>query len=119
VLIKESMDNIADVIRVFQNVKVNPYVIQDADELNEEDFPPETMTVIVTAKAMAANFTKLAAYPWLYMVSHHERNLYILDHGRGNSPDAFSEEYVVTRLLRRSAPRQRIREREVHHSSAA
>jgi signal transduction histidine kinase len=119
VLIKESMDNVADVIRVFQNVKVNPYVIQGVDELNAEDFPPEAVTVMVNAKTMAANFTKLAAYPWLCMVSHHERNLYILDHGRGNRPEAFSEEYVVSRLLRRSLPRQRIRERETHHSPVA
>lgn len=114
VLIKDSMDNLADVIRVFQNVKVNPFVIQGADELNEEEFPTESMTVIVNAKTMAANFTKLAAYPRLFMVSHHERNLYILDHGKGNRPDAFSEDYVVNRILRRGALRQRIREREAH-----
>jgi signal transduction histidine kinase len=119
VLVKGSMDNIADVIRVFQNVKVNPYIIQDADELNEEDFPTESMTVIVNAKTMAANFTKLAAYSRLFMVSHHERNLYILDHGKGNRPDAFSEEYVVSRILRRGGTRHRIRERETHHSSFA
>lgn len=119
VLIKDSMDNLADLIRVFQNVKVNPYVIQSADELNEEDFPTETMTVIVNAKTMAASFTKLAAYSRLFMVSHHERNLYILDHGKGNRPDSFSEEYVVNRLLRRGVARPRIRERETHHSPAA
>jgi signal transduction histidine kinase len=119
VLIKDSMDNLADIIRVFQNVKVNPYVIQGAEDLNEEEFPPETMTLIVNAKTMAANFTKLAAYPRLFMVSHHERNLYILDHGKGNRPDAFSEDYVVNRILRRGVMRQRIREREAHHSPAA
>jgi hypothetical protein len=53
------------------------------------------------------------------MVSHHERNLYILDHGKGNRPDAFSEEYVVSRILRRGGTRHRIRERETHHSSFA
>jgi signal transduction histidine kinase len=118
VLIKDSMDNLGDVIRVFQNVKVNPFVIQGADELNEDEFPTDSMTVIVNAKAMAANFTKLAVYPRLFMVSHHERNLYILDHGKGNRPDAFSEDYVVNRILRRGALRQRIRERETHHSPA-
>jgi signal transduction histidine kinase len=118
VLIKDSMDNLADIIRVFQNVKVNPFVIQSADELNEEEFPTENMTVIVNAKTMAADFTKLAAYSRLFMVSNHERNLYILDHGKGNRPDAFSEEYVVNRILRRGVLRQRIRERETHHTPA-
>ncbi len=119
VIIKDSMDNIADVIRVFQNVKVNPFIVQEVGDLNEDAFPSESMTVLVTAKAMAANFTKLAAYPLLYMVSCHERNLYILDHGKGNRPEAFSEEYVVKRFLRRGAQRQRIREREVHAPAAA
>jgi signal transduction histidine kinase len=123
VLIKDSMDNLADVIRVFQNVKVNPYVIQGIEELNEEDFPPDSMTVLVNARTMAANFTRLAGYPWLCMVSHHERNLYILDHGRGNRPEAFSEEYVVNRFLRRNPLRRRMREREAqpaaHHVSPA
>ena len=119
ILVTESMDNLADVIRVFQNVRVNPYVVKRADDLNETDFHCESMAVLVNAKALAANFRRLAAYPHLYMLSPHERSLYILDHGRGNRPEAFSEEYVVTRLLRRGNTRQRNREREVHQSSVA
>jgi hypothetical protein len=118
VLIKDSMDNLADVIRVFQNVKVNPYVVQGIEELTEEEFPPDSVTVLVNAKAMAANFKKLSAYPQLCMVSHHERNLFILDHGRGNRPEAFSEEYVITKLLRRPVQRKRIRERAVQVAGA-
>jgi signal transduction histidine kinase len=119
VLIKDSMENLADVIRVFRNVKVTPHVVQSAADLNPEDFPPETMTVLVNARAMAAGFPKLAAYGRLYLLSHHERNLYVLDHGKGNRPEAFSEEYVVTRLMRRGAARRRMREREVYQSAAA
>ncbi len=114
VLIKEGMDNLPDLIRVFQNVKVNPYIIQSIQELKETEFPPDSMTVLVSAKAMAGGFKKLSAYPWLCMVSHHERNLYILDHGRGNRPDVFSEEYVIARLLRKGNQRTRLRERQHH-----
>jgi hypothetical protein len=119
VLIKDSMENLADVIRVFRNVKVTPHVVQSAADLNPEDFPPETMTVLVNARAMAAGFPKLAAYGRLYLLSHHERNLYVLDHGKGNRPEAFSEEYVVTRLMRRGTARKRMREREVYQSAVA
>jgi signal transduction histidine kinase len=117
VVIKEGMDNLPELIRVFQNVKVNPYFIQDVQELNEAEFPPEGMSVLVSAKTMASRFTTLASYPWLFLASHHERNLYILDHGRGSRPQVFSEEYVVSRLLRKSAHRPRIRERQ-HHLAA-
>jgi len=114
VLIKDGMDNFTDLIGVFQNVKVNPYIIADIQDLDEDDFPTDTMTVLVATKTMAANFTKLAAYPWLCLVSNHGGNPYILDHGRGNRPELFSEEYVVTRMLRRAVQRKRIRERQYH-----
>ena len=107
------MDNLPDIIRVFQNVKVNPYIVQTAAELDDVDFPPEAVTVLVSAKTMASSFAVLSAYPRLCLVSHHEGNLYVLDHGRGNRPEVFSEEYVVSRLVRRAMPRRiRLRERQ-------
>lgn len=111
VVIKDGMDNLPDLIRIFQNVKVNPHIVQSVQDLKEGDFPPETMSVLVSAKTMAETFTTLASYPMLSMVSHHEKNLYILDHGRGNRPEFFSEEYVITRLLRKNTGRTRLRER--------
>lgn len=110
-IVKGGMDNLQDLIRVFQNVKVNPYIFQTVQDLKEADFPPDSISVLVSANTMAANFTKLVSYPLLSMVSHHERNLYILDHGRGNRPDVFSEEYVINRLVRKSFHRTRQRER--------
>ena len=76
--------------------------------------PPESVTVLVSAKTMASRFKQLSAYPCLCLVSHHEKNLYILDHGRGNRPEIFSEEYVVSRLLRKGNARTRLRERQFH-----
>lgn len=112
VLVKKGMDNLPDLIRVFQNVKVTPYIVPDAEALNEVDFPTDGFTVLASAKAMAENFTRLSHYPRLCLVSHHERNLYVLDYGRGNRPDIFSEEYVITRLAPKAAPRVRQRERQ-------
>lgn len=117
VLVKEGMDNLPDLIRVFQNLRVSPYVVQTVGELGELDFTKDAVTVMVSARTMASQFTRLAAYPRLCLVSNHERNLYILDHGRGNRPEVFSEEYVVTRMLRKQIQRSRLRERQ--HSQAA
>ncbi|MEO6097625.1 MAG: HAMP domain-containing sensor histidine kinase [Fibrobacteria bacterium] len=114
VLIKEGMDNLPDLIRVFQNVKVSPYIVQDIEDLKDSEYPPDSLTILVSAKTMASRFKTLAAYPCLCMVSHHEKNLYILDHARGNRPELFSEEYVVSRLLRKSSQRVRLRERQFH-----
>lgn len=118
VLIKDGMDNLTDIIRVFQNVKVTPRIIQGAEELTEADFPPDSMTVLVSAKTMASQFTRLSQFPKLCLVSHHERNLYVLDYGRGNRPEVFSEEYVITRLIQKASPRTRLRERQVHTIAA-
>jgi signal transduction histidine kinase len=114
VLIKDGMDNLADLIRVFQNVKVSPYIVQDIQDFKETEHAPESVTVLVSAKTMASRFKQLSAYPCLCLVSHHEKNLYILDHGRGNRPEIFSEEYVVSRLLRKANARTRLRERQFH-----
>ncbi len=114
VVVKDGMENLSDIIRIFQNVKVVPHLVSDASELNEADFPPDSITVLVSAKAMAQKFPSLSNYPMLCLVSQHDRNLYILDHGRSNRLEIFSEEYVVTRLLRPYAQRQRLRERQFH-----
>jgi signal transduction histidine kinase len=114
VVIKEGMDNLPDLIRVFQNVKVSPFIVQDIQDLKDSEYPSESLIILVSAKTMASRFQALAGYPCLCMVSHHEKNLYILDHARGNRPEFFSEEYVVSRLLRKSPQRTRLRERQFH-----
>ena len=118
VLVKGGMDNLADLIRIFQNVRVNPYIVQDASEIKDLEIPQDTLTVLVSAKTLASGFTVLSQYPRLCLVSHHERNLHILDYGRGNRPEVFSEEYVVSRLVRKNPPRTRLRERQVHMLAA-
>ncbi|HKP97555.1 MAG TPA: ATP-binding protein [Fibrobacteria bacterium] len=114
VVIKEGMNNLPDLIRVFQNLRVTPSIILGVGDLDENEYPSDSVTLLVSAKAMAANFTRLAAYPQLCLVSHHERNQYVLDHGRGNRPEIFSEEYVINRMLRRNIPRMRMKERQHH-----
>jgi hypothetical protein len=112
VVVREGMDNLPDLVRVFQNLRVTPSIVLSVGDLNEAEYAPEAFTVMVSAKTMAANFRKLSVYPQLCLVSHHDRNQYVLDHGRGSRPEVFSEEYVVTRMLRRQVPRARFRERQ-------
>lgn len=118
VLVKDGMDNLTGIIRIFQNVKVTPHIVQSAADIKDIDLPPEGLTVLVGARTMASAFTDLLPYPRLCLVSHHERNLYVLDYGRGNRPEVFSEEYIISRLLRRSQSRNRLRERQVHTLAA-
>jgi signal transduction histidine kinase len=119
VLVKEGMNNLPQLIRVFQNLGISPFIIQDTQDLNEVDFPSDSMTVLVSAPAMASRFTRLSAYTRICLVSNHERNLYILDYGRGNRPEVFSEEYVLNRLLRNRDAGTRIRMRERQHHLTA
>lgn len=114
VMIKEGMETLPDMIRVFQNVRVSPCIIQGVDELDAIEFPPDQVTILVSAKTLASSFAALSAYRRLCLVSHHQGNLYVLDHGRGNRPEVFSEEYVVSKLVRRATPRIRHRERQTN-----
>lgn len=118
VLVKDGMDNFTDIIRIFQNVKVTPHIVQSAADLKDADLPQDSLTVLVSARSMASDFTVLSAYPRLCLVSHHERNLYVLDYGRGNRPEVFSEEYIISRIVRRTSSRLRLRERQVHTLAA-
>jgi hypothetical protein len=121
VLIKEGMSNLSDMIRVFQNIAITPYFIQDVADLKESDFPPDTMTVIVSAQTMATRFSKFSQYPRLCIISQYESNLYIMDQGRSIHPEIFSEEYVLNNLIhkRHMAPRTKLRERQPQLASLA
>jgi signal transduction histidine kinase len=114
VIIKEGMENLPVLIRVFQNLAITPYIVQEVTDLNENEFPMSTMTVIVGAKALVTRFKNISHYPRICIVSQYEANLYILDHGRGNRAEIFSEEYVLSNLIhkRHMAPRSRLQERK-------
>lgn len=118
VLIKEGMENIGDIIRVFQNVGVSPFVVTNASELNDVDHPPESMIAIATAPSLASRFPVLFRYKRLCLVSRHSRNLFILDHGRSRRPEPFSEEYVLSWLMAGSGPTSKTRIRERQHQMA-
>jgi hypothetical protein len=65
VVVKEGMDNLPDLIRVFRNLRITPAILPSAADLDEAEFPPDSVTVLVSAKTMAANFKRLSAYPQL------------------------------------------------------
>jgi signal transduction histidine kinase len=119
VLIKDGMGNLQDLIRVFQNITITPYIIQFADDLNEIDFPPHAMTVLVSAETMAQKFKQLSGYPKLCLVSNHEKNLYILDQGRGTRPEIFSEEYVLNKMIYNREIGRRVKLKERQHQIQA
>jgi hypothetical protein len=114
VIIKEGMENLPVLIRVFQNLAITPYIVQEVTDLNENEFPMSTMIVIVGAKALVTRFKNISHYPRICIVSQFEENLYILDHGRGNRAEIFSEEYVLSNLIhkRHMAPRAKLQERK-------
>jgi hypothetical protein len=113
VLLKDGIGNLPEIIRVFQNVKVSPCIIQSVEEIEGLEFAPEHLTILVSPETLASRFASLSAYR-ICIVSLHKGHLYALDHDRGNRPEVFSEEYVVTKLVRRSTPRMHYRERQAN-----
>ncbi len=99
VIVKEGMEELSILIRVFQNLAITPYIIQNVTDLNENEFPTSMMTVIVGSKALTTQFKTISHYLKICVVSRYETSLYILDHGMGNSPEIFSEEYVLSNLI--------------------
>ena len=111
IVVKDGMEGLPEIIRIFQNLRVNPTIVQSASDIKINEFP-DGATIMVSTKTMAANFPKLSGFSKLCLVSLHGPNIYVLDHGRGKHPDVFSEEYVVTRMLRKQVPRARFKERQ-------
>jgi signal transduction histidine kinase len=115
IVVKESLPKLQDLIRVFQNVRITPYFVQDVPELLQQNFTPNGVMVLMNPALMAQEFSKLTQYSKICLVSEHRGALFILDHARGKRPQLFSEEFVLQYLIPRqpAALRGRQGERQV------
>lgn len=101
VLVKDGIDNLQHVIRILQNVHVNPYVVQTVEEVRQDRFSPEEISIVASAATINRLSGRQPAYRHLHLLSSSESILYSLDlsQGHSSSPEVFSEEYVLSRLL--------------------
>ncbi len=97
-VIKAGLPDIAGVIRVFQNVYVTPYFVQDIDELLQKNFQREAITILASAETIKSHHAKLRGFGKLCLINHHNGSLFVFEHGGNKMPVHFSEDYVMNHL---------------------
>ncbi len=102
VFIKNSLGNLAEVIRVFQNVFVSPHVIESADELTTDNFIPQNCRVVAAPEVVADIVSRNLGYQCYSVVKSDDGIPRVV----GSPPDRFeglfSEEFILEKLLRKA-----------------
>ncbi|MBD3393280.1 MAG: GHKL domain-containing protein, partial [Chitinivibrionales bacterium] len=99
VLLKDGIEGLDAVIRVLQNVRMNPYVMQQADELATRPETGDSLCVLGNADNIARVSRFASRNNRLFVLSHHKGSLYALRAGANELPAHFSEEFVLSRLV--------------------
>jgi signal transduction histidine kinase len=99
VLIKNGIEDIGAVLRVFQNVSVSPFVLQSVGDLDRRKEGFEGMGIVTSA----ANLKELRARKsvkteQITVIVCREGGTYVMSLAEGESPTVFSEDYVLTHL---------------------
>jgi signal transduction histidine kinase len=98
-LIKEGIESLDVLLRVFQNVRVKPYILQEAQELDRKDYPVGNLKILGTAESIKKISDLHSGYKKLFLLSYHGKVLYALEKDAKNIPEVFSEEFIISRLL--------------------
>ncbi len=113
-VIKEGLPDIAGIIRVFQNVYVTPYFVQNVNELLQQNFQRKALSVIASGETIKMHFAKLKdSFSKVCLLSEQKGSLYVYDFGGNKTPMDFSEEYVLQNLVTGNSAAQRIKENAV------
>lgn len=100
VLIKEGINNLANVIRVFQNVLINPHVMQDISELEQKVFEKSLITIIAAPSQLSLLRTTYNFNIQAFAVVEGMNNIpFVVHENRDEYPALFSEEYLLKKIV--------------------
>ncbi len=99
VLIKDGVENLANIIRVFQNVMVTPYIVQKADEIDVKDMSLEKTAVYASTDGIDKFRKKFGNYGNTHALVYGSKNIvFVVNETKDKSIQAFSEKYVLENL---------------------
>jgi len=102
VLIKEGIDNLALVIRVFQNVFVNPYIVQSVDDVDAKRMPLNKSAIYSSAGSIDQFKKKYGSNGQTHALVRGADNIvFVVDEAHNKMVNAFSEKYVLEHLTRK------------------
>jgi signal transduction histidine kinase len=99
VLIKEGVENLAQIIRVFQNVMISPYIVQNVDEINPKELPLEKIAAFASVAGIAKFRKKFGGIGSTHtLVSSSHSVVFVVNEMDDNYLHTFSEKYVLENL---------------------
>lgn len=100
ILIKEDIRNLANLIKVFQNVLVNPHVLQNVDEMEHKSFEKPDMTIIAAPSQVALLRNRHDLDFQVFAIVEGTNNLPFIVHENGDEyPALFNEEYLLKKIM--------------------
>jgi signal transduction histidine kinase len=99
VLIKEGIENLSFIIRIFQNVLITPYIVHKAEEIDLKKMPFEKTAVYASANSLDQFKKKFGKWGQTHALVYGNKNaVFVVNETKDKSLQAFSEKYILENL---------------------
>jgi signal transduction histidine kinase len=99
VLIKEGVEDLAHIIRVFRNVMVTPYIFQKPDEIDSKKILLEKTAVYASPDTIDKFRKKFGDFGHTHALVHGAQNaVFVINGENDRTLHAFSEKYILENL---------------------
>ncbi len=98
VIVKEQLPALETVIRVFQNVRVNPHVVQTHAEIDSRWSDNDGLKVISGARNALEAQRRRRKEDKVFLLSEHHGLIYVLEEAGNSAPEIFCEEFILGKL---------------------
>ena len=99
VLIKEGVENLAQVIRTFQNVSVTPYIIQRVEDIDVKKIPVGKSAIYASIRSIDYFKKKFERQKNIHsLVGGANNTVFVVNESNDKSIQAFSEKYILENL---------------------
>ncbi len=99
IFMKEGIDDLTIPFRVFQNISLNPHIVQNVSEITTEQFSPEEVMIFGTAKNINRVKRKFdTSYVTYTFINSDKYGLYVIDKDDRSKVIPFTEDFVISCL---------------------
>ena len=99
VLVKEGIENIGPVIRVFQNVHFTPRIVQSLSDMDGREFSLGKMMVLANPENIVKLQKRSENFRAYALMAGNDKQPTVMNVSREGPPEAFSEEFVIANFV--------------------
>jgi hypothetical protein len=98
-LIKDGVENLAQVIRIFQNVLVTPYIVQRVDDIDGKIIPLKKSAIYASMNSIDQYKRKYGTQGITHILVKGEKNsVFVVNETKDARINTFSENYILENL---------------------